>query len=61
MKVFTKAFAAVMLIMAVFFVAGTTYYVRAYAVNGMGESYGEQVSFTTPVQDCIPITLKRPI
>ncbi len=26
---------------------GTTYYVRAYAVNGSGTSYGSQVSFTT--------------
>jgi len=28
-------------------VPGTTYYVRAYAVNGAGTAYGEQVSFTT--------------
>ena len=27
--------------------AGTTYYVRAYAINEKGTSYGEQVSFTT--------------
>lgn len=27
--------------------AGTTYYVRAYATNGAGTSYGSQVSFTT--------------
>jgi hypothetical protein len=27
------------------FVAGTTYYVRAYATNGSGTSYGNQVSF----------------
>ena len=26
---------------------GTTYYVRAYAVNGAGTAYGNQVSFTT--------------
>jgi hypothetical protein len=26
----------------------TTYYVRAYATNGVGTSYGEQKSFTTP-------------
>ena len=26
---------------------GTTYYVRAYAVNSQGTAYGEQVSFTT--------------
>ena len=27
--------------------AGTTYYVRAYATNGAGTSYGSQVTFTT--------------
>ena len=27
---------------------GTTYYVRAYATNGVGTAYGEQQSFTTP-------------
>ena len=27
--------------------AGTTYYVRAYAMNSQGTAYGEQVSFTT--------------
>ncbi len=27
--------------------SGTTYYVRAYATNGMGTSYGEVISFTT--------------
>lgn len=27
----------------------TTYYVRAYATNGAGTSYGEEKSFTTPV------------
>ena len=26
---------------------GTTYYVRAYATNGVGTNYGEQMSFTT--------------
>jgi hypothetical protein len=26
---------------------GTTYFVRAYATNGIGTSYGEEVSFTT--------------
>ncbi|MDP4819438.1 MAG: formylglycine-generating enzyme family protein, partial [Saprospiraceae bacterium] len=29
--------------------AGTKYYVRAYATNSAGTSYGAQVSFTTPV------------
>ena len=28
--------------------ASTTYYVRAYATNSVGTSYGSQVSFTTP-------------
>ena len=28
--------------------AETTYYARAYATNGIGTGYGEQVSFTTP-------------
>jgi uncharacterized protein (TIGR02145 family) len=27
--------------------AGTTYYIRAYATNGVGTQYGNQVSFTT--------------
>lgn len=27
---------------------GTTYYVRAYASNGVGTAYGEQQTFTTP-------------
>ncbi len=27
---------------------GTTYYVRAYATNGVGTGYGTEVSFTTP-------------
>ena len=32
---------------------GTTYYIRAYAVNSVGTSYGEELTFTTTV----PITL----
>ena len=28
--------------------ASTTYYVRAYAINGFGTAYGNEVSFTTP-------------
>lgn len=28
--------------------AGTTYYVRSYAINSVGTAYGEQISFTTP-------------
>lgn len=27
--------------------AGTTYYVRAYAINGVGTAYGRQINFTT--------------
>lgn len=30
---------------------GTVYYVRSYAVNSVGTSYGSQISFITPVQD----------
>ena len=33
---------------------GTTYYVRAYAVNGAGVAYGEQMSFTTLPVDGAP-------
>jgi uncharacterized protein (TIGR02145 family) len=28
--------------------AGTTYYLRAYATNGVGTAYGNEISFTTP-------------
>jgi len=31
--------------------AGTTYFVRAYAVNQKGTSYGNQLTFTTPSAD----------
>ncbi|MFA5816672.1 MAG: hypothetical protein WC865_13750 [Bacteroidales bacterium] len=34
--------------------ASTTYYVRAYATNGIGTSYGTQVSFTTSSASTIP-------
>ena len=30
----------------------TTYYLRAYATNGNGTGYGNEVSFTTPVSTC---------
>lgn len=30
---------------------GTIYYIRAYAINGAGISYGEEISFITPVVD----------
>ena len=33
---------------------GTTYYVRAYATNGLGTGYGNQVSFVTNVSVSIP-------
>ncbi len=41
---------------------GTTYYVRAYATNGVGTAYGEQQTFTTPsglptVQTAAEVTL----
>ncbi len=32
----------------------TTYYVRAYAINSAGTSYGNQVSFTTSADELIP-------
>ncbi len=35
-------------------VEGTKYYVRAYATNSKGTSYGEQVSFTTNEQSSTP-------
>ena len=33
---------------------GTTYYVRAYASNSLGNAYGNQVSFTTPASGTLP-------
>ncbi|WP_159434575.1 MBG domain-containing protein, partial [Flavobacterium flevense] len=36
--------------------AGTTYYVRAYAINSVGTSYGSQVSFETNAPT-IPLTI----
>ena len=41
---------------------GTTYFVRAYATNGVGTAYGEQQTFTTPsglptVQTAAEVTL----
>ena len=35
---------------------GVTYYVRAYAINARGVSYGEQVSFTTKTQMLATLT-----
>ena len=37
----------------------TTYYVRAYAINSVGTSYGEEVSFTTLVN--LPTVMTMPI
>ena len=37
---------------------GTTYYVRAYAINAKGTSYGEEVSFTTKAKTTATITTK---
>jgi uncharacterized protein (TIGR02145 family) len=34
--------------------AGTTYYVRAYATNSVGTSYGNEISFTTTAQPSYP-------
>lgn len=35
----------------------TTYYVRAFATNSAGTSYGSQESFTTPEKPLIPLTV----
>jgi hypothetical protein len=37
-------------------VPSTTYYVRAFAVNGAGTSYGNEVSFTTPASTAPALT-----
>jgi uncharacterized protein (TIGR02145 family) len=34
----------------------TTYYVRAYATNGVGTAYGNAISFTTSAPPCNPVT-----
>ena len=39
---------------------GETYYVRAYGINSLGISYGEEVSFTTAVQSTPTVTIKVP-
>jgi hypothetical protein len=36
--------------------ASTTYYVRAYATNSVGTSYGDQVSFTTSSLSSVPVS-----
>ena len=33
--------------------ANTTYYSRAYATNGVGTAYGNQINFTTPMQTAL--------
>ncbi len=38
-------------------VLGTTYYVRAYAINSMGTAYGNEMSFTTTLFNCGSSTL----
>lgn len=35
--------------------AGTLYYLRAYAANSAGTSYGNEVTFTTPAEPTIPV------
>ncbi len=39
----------------------TTYYIRAYASNSAGTSYGNQVSFTTPACDVVPTVTTRSV
>jgi hypothetical protein len=39
---------------------GTTYYVRAYATNGIGTAYGNEISFTQPTVG-LPVVLTAPI
>ena len=36
--------------------AGTTYYVRAYAVNSVGTAYSGEISFTTVIDACLGVT-----
>jgi uncharacterized protein (TIGR02145 family) len=40
-------------------IEGTTYYVRAYATNKAGTSYGEEITFTTPVTQVATLTTKE--
>lgn len=42
-------------------VAGNTYYVRAYAINSSGVSYGNQVMFTTVVASNLPVLITTPV
>ena len=39
---------------------GTTYHVRAYAINSKGTAYGEEVSFTTIAQSMATVTTTQP-
>lgn len=41
--------------------ANTTYYVRAYATNEKGTSYGEEKSFTTLVNESMPVVTTNEI
>ena len=36
---------------------GTTYYVRAYATNEFGTTYGNQITFTTPIEPTVTTTV----
>jgi uncharacterized protein (TIGR02145 family) len=38
---------------------GTTYHVRAYAANGAGTSYGDEITFTTPIS--LPVLSTLPV
>ena len=37
--------------------ANATYYVRAYAVNGLGVSYGEEMNFVAMMETTVPVVL----
>lgn len=41
--------------------AGTTYYMRAYATNGVGTAYGNEISFTTMPPPTAPVVITLPI
>ena len=40
-------------------VAGTKYYVRAYAINSVGTNYGEQIEFTTTAYSLATVTTDK--
>ena len=39
--------------------AGATYYVRAYAINGLGVSYGEEMSFEAQTETTTPVVITQ--